>query len=316
MKYVIIVFIILAAQISAPAVHAESAYSSVRKGNQLYSEGKFTESFEQYSQAKQSDAEDPKIDFNMGSASYQDQKYEQAERFFGSIPPGSKELATASKYNYGNALFMQGRLKEAESAFEAVVRMNPDDKDAKYNLEYTRKRMEEMSKESEQTKNKARQKKEEQQRNQKQSSGQDEEKRESGQKTQEQSHDSQNSASDRSQSEEKNETGPSGDSGKNADDEQKDTQPQDSEKSDENGQDGEKNPNNGTQNSDEDAGDESRGEEGSKQSTGSKNYDPGKINKEDAENYLDSFAEGSDHLLSSDRDSKSKSIGYYIEKDW
>lgn len=316
MKYLMIVLIMLAAQISAPAVYAESVYSSVRKGNQLYSEGKFTESLEQYTQAKQSDAVNPKIDFNMGSASYQDQKYEQAEKFFGSIPQENQELAGASKYNYGNALFMQGRLKEAASAFEAAVRMNPDDKDAKYNLEYTRKRMEEMSKESEQTKNKARQKKEEQQKNKSQSSGRDDEKGESGQKTEEQSPDPQNSASHRSQPEEGNETGQSGDSEKNPEDGQDEGQSQDSANSEENGQNEERNQKESAQKTGGDAGDQSGGKEGSEQSAGSKNSDPGKINKEDAENYLDSFADGSDHLLSSDRESKSKSIGYYIEKDW
>ena len=73
------------------------------------------------------------------------QKYEDAlEKYYGALGVDEPENQAATYYNMGNALYRAGKYPEAIQTYQKCLDINPDDEDAKYNLEFVRKKMKEM----------------------------------------------------------------------------------------------------------------------------------------------------------------------------
>lgn len=102
------------------------------------------------------DFQDP---YRKGVAYYRLGDYKTAEELFrSSVRP---EVAVDAKYNLGNALSLQNKLKEAISAYEEVLEIDPEHDRARENLEIVKKMLEEQEKkEEEQEKNEEKEKKE------------------------------------------------------------------------------------------------------------------------------------------------------------
>jgi Ca-activated chloride channel family protein len=90
--------------------------------------------------------EDPRPLYNLGTLRQQREEYAEAARLLQDAA-GTAEgtLAQRSFYNLGADLFRAGLLREARAAFLEAIRRDPGDEDAKYNLELTQKRLDEMS---------------------------------------------------------------------------------------------------------------------------------------------------------------------------
>lgn len=123
----------------------------VRQGNELYSLNKYTEALDAYNTALALSPENASIVFNTGAVLHQQKKYDQAIESFTKVIASAEgnELKEKAYYNMGNSLFMQGvdrgdvnKLAEAIESYKKALELNPDDQDAKYNLEITRKHLE------------------------------------------------------------------------------------------------------------------------------------------------------------------------------
>ncbi len=68
-----------------------------------------------------------------GAAYYRAGDYEKAAEYF------ARSDSIDAKYNYANALAMQGKLEEALSAYDAVLKQQPNHKDAMFNRELIKK---------------------------------------------------------------------------------------------------------------------------------------------------------------------------------
>ena len=88
--------------------------------------------------------EDPAELLNVGSTHYQLGEYEQALRAFraaaaGDAGPGSPDIPATVRqkafYNLGNTAYRQGRLEEAVEHYRRALELDPEDEDAKINLE-------------------------------------------------------------------------------------------------------------------------------------------------------------------------------------
>lgn len=89
-------------------------------------------------QAKKPD--DPEEALNVGSARYQKGEYEEAARTFRTVagsasPDTSETVRQKAFYNLGNAAYRQGRMEEAVEHYRDALELDPDDEDAKINLE-------------------------------------------------------------------------------------------------------------------------------------------------------------------------------------
>ncbi len=134
----------LAAAVMPSAVHAQRGRTEVADGNQLYSEGEFEAARERYLDALRAAPEVPLIRFNEGNALYQTDDFEEASNsYMAAIDSDDPALQAESWYNIGNAMFRLDNLEESLEAFKEALRLNPDDGDARHNLELVLRRMQE-----------------------------------------------------------------------------------------------------------------------------------------------------------------------------
>ncbi len=134
-------------------VSADPADSNIQEGLNQYQEGLFPEAEKNFSQASSSRPDDPRLNYNLGSSYYKQDKFQEALQDYthAALENSDPQLKKNSLYNSGNALFKMGKLEEAEAAYKKVLTLDPSDMDAKFNLEFVReqlKKKEEQKKES------------------------------------------------------------------------------------------------------------------------------------------------------------------------
>jgi len=121
------------------SLFAQPGRKQILEGNKLYQEQKFDEANNKYRDALVNNPGNPIINFNIGNVEYKKKKYEEALKNFEKTL-SIDEVLTQSKayYNMGNALYRAGKLPESILAYTQALRLNPNDEDAKYNLEFVR----------------------------------------------------------------------------------------------------------------------------------------------------------------------------------
>ena len=136
---------------SASPASAQAGREKVEEGNRLYAEGRFGEAHQKYMEALIEDPESPLIRFNAGNALYQSQDFQNAvEAYRQAIESGDPEVMSAAWYNLGNTLFRGQQLEPSLEAFKQALRLDPNDVDAKHNLERVLERMQEQEQEPQQ----------------------------------------------------------------------------------------------------------------------------------------------------------------------
>ncbi len=145
-------------------------------GDNALSKGDYAKAREHYIKAQVSDPKNPRLSYNLGVCSYRAafaddanapiqagagtytstnapaeisvdaEKLKEAAQLFSVAASKSKSTKLSNKalYNLGNALAYLGKLKEAIAAYEKALAVNPQDEDAKYNLERTKIKLKEM----------------------------------------------------------------------------------------------------------------------------------------------------------------------------
>lgn len=143
--------VLLVLGLVAVPVEGQAGRERVREGNRLYEEGRFAEAHQKYLEAMAEAPESPIIPFNDGNALYQDADYQRAmEAYQRAIETGDPRLASSAWYNLGNALYRQQQLEESLEAFKQALRLNPQDGDAKHNLERVLEQMQDQDQQQQQ----------------------------------------------------------------------------------------------------------------------------------------------------------------------
>ncbi len=113
------------------------------KGQQLYDQGKYREAYEAYQSILRQQG-GPEVRYNAGNALYRLKQYSEAAKTYrDALGGGSEPLRGQAYYNMGNAFVraaedanaLSGYLERATDAYEEALRLNPGDRDAKWNLE-------------------------------------------------------------------------------------------------------------------------------------------------------------------------------------
>ena len=123
-----------------PSLVLASAWSSVRKGVEKFEKEKYGEALESFRNAEMDDPDSPIIHYNLASALYKEKKYDKAlEEYNKAVEMATgDELLAKIYYGMGNAYFQNDSLLRAIDAYKKSLEYEPDDEDAKYNLELAR----------------------------------------------------------------------------------------------------------------------------------------------------------------------------------
>ncbi|MGC9317446.1 MAG: tetratricopeptide repeat protein [Armatimonadota bacterium] len=106
------------------------------RGVAQYREGEYGEATEAFTRALQHDPENATLRYNRGAALYREGRMpEAAETLEAAAVAEDTALRRDACYNLGNARFRQSDFEAAIEAYKEALRLDPDDMDAKHNLE-------------------------------------------------------------------------------------------------------------------------------------------------------------------------------------
>lgn len=138
-------------QHSAAFGFGSALHKKTKKGNELFEQGKFDEALAKYTDAQLHDPESGRLHFNIGDVFYKTQKYEKArEEFTNCLNNVPVDIQSQAYYNIGNSYFRENKLVEAIAAYKKALELNPEDEDAKYNLELSRRILKEQAQKQQQ----------------------------------------------------------------------------------------------------------------------------------------------------------------------
>ncbi|MCZ6819321.1 MAG: tetratricopeptide repeat protein, partial [Calditrichaeota bacterium] len=133
---------------------AQDAHKQVAEGNKLYQEGKYDEANNRYRDALVASPESPIINFNIGNVLYKKRNYEESVNAYEKVLSAEDvKLQAQSYYNLGNTHFRMGKLPESILYYKKAIKLNPEDEDAKYNLEYVRAKLKDEANKQQQNQN-------------------------------------------------------------------------------------------------------------------------------------------------------------------
>lgn len=153
---------------------AQTKEGLIRKGNDFYNKGNYSEAEVNYLKSLQKSKLYNKGLFNLGDAYYKEKNYEKAGSAFQSYGSSSTDKSSKSKafYNLGNSLFQAGKFEDCINAYKNSLRYVPNDEDTKYNLSLAQRMLKQQKQQNKQDKqdqnkdNKDKQKQEQQKQDQ------------------------------------------------------------------------------------------------------------------------------------------------------
>lgn len=138
MLYRVLIFSISCILFFPADLAADDVRRAVREGNQRYGEGKYGEAEIAYRKALESDQNNFKAWFNLGNALYQQGRHKEAADIFDQLSISAENDAhkAASFHNKGNALLKEQQFPESVEAYKNALRHMPGDEASRYNLAY------------------------------------------------------------------------------------------------------------------------------------------------------------------------------------
>ena len=133
---------------------SQAGREKVLEGNRNYSEGDYDKALELYREALEESPDSPAIRFNLGDAHFKKEEMEDAaDSFSQALQSEDPEIKSRAQYNLGNSLYRQGKLQESLSAYREALKVAPGDRDAKHNLEFVLKQLQEQQQQQQQNRN-------------------------------------------------------------------------------------------------------------------------------------------------------------------
>jgi Ca-activated chloride channel homolog len=128
-------------------------------GIDAYQQGKFEDAYKQFQETLKSHPESPaedKLQFDSGAAAYKLKDYNKAlESFSQALLTRDSSLQSKGHYNLGNTLYQRGESERSDDKklsdwtnaldhYEQTLRLDPQNKEAKDNYEYVKRKIEEL----------------------------------------------------------------------------------------------------------------------------------------------------------------------------
>ncbi|MBU1147794.1 MAG: tetratricopeptide repeat protein [Candidatus Omnitrophica bacterium] len=122
-----------------------------KEAAKLYNEGKLDEALSKWRDAQIESPDKKELHYNIGGALHEQKRYDDSfKEYEKALDTKDDELKPKTYYNIGNTHYRMGKLPEAIEDYEKCLQITPDDEDAKYNIEFIKKKMEEQKQEQQQ----------------------------------------------------------------------------------------------------------------------------------------------------------------------
>ena len=152
--------------------------ASASKALKEYNSGKYERALHHFQDLLRDKPNDPRLNFNAGDAAFKWEMYEPALKHFNSaLATEDLQLQQRAFYNLGNTHYRLGEQEkdpsktksnweDAITSYESALKLNPNDPDAKFNLELVKKKLEELKQQQQQQKDDQKQDKSDDQKDQ------------------------------------------------------------------------------------------------------------------------------------------------------
>jgi Ca-activated chloride channel family protein len=139
-RIILMTYFMLGIAVIALAQHENK---TIRNGNQLYQDKKFTQAEMKYKEAIKKNKDSKEAGFNLGDALYEQKKYEEATEQFNATAKTAKDkkLQAQAYHNLGNSYLQNKKYEESINAYKNALKMNPEDDDTRYNLAYAKSKL-------------------------------------------------------------------------------------------------------------------------------------------------------------------------------
>jgi Ca-activated chloride channel homolog len=129
---VVILMLVIAVKATAQKVN-----ESIQAGNELYRQQQYEKAEKEYAGAVQLQPTNTTAKFNLANTVYRRGREDEAIKSYDEIVSIEKDAASRSQsfYNKGAILSKQKKLEESIEAYKNALRQNPNDKEARENLQ-------------------------------------------------------------------------------------------------------------------------------------------------------------------------------------
>ena len=161
--------LILFALIISASLFAQKERKYIRSGNKSYEKKDYGNAEVDYQKAISADTSSLAANFNLADAYYKEKKYDDAEKQLQKLTNMQDKNANLADvyYNIGNTQLKQAenllrqrktgdamkKISQSIENYKNTLRINPDDKDAKYNLSYASEVLKQLKKQQQQQQN-------------------------------------------------------------------------------------------------------------------------------------------------------------------
>jgi tetratricopeptide (TPR) repeat protein len=112
----------------------------LRQGNREFDKGEYKEAEKDYRKALELNKESVKGQFNLGTAVYKNNNFEEATKIYSNLAEKSSDKQIQSKvfHNLGNSYIQSKDYEKSILAYKNALMNDPKNVDTKYNLEYAK----------------------------------------------------------------------------------------------------------------------------------------------------------------------------------
>ncbi len=135
MKVKLIILVLCISRVSS--AQSPQTEKNIRAGNEFYKQQQFDKAASEYGKAIEADPSNGPAKFNLANTWYKQNKQDEAVEIFTEVAGNAvkAELKAKAYYNKGAVLSRQKKLEESIEAYKNTLRLNPDDKEARENLQ-------------------------------------------------------------------------------------------------------------------------------------------------------------------------------------
>lgn len=130
-------FLLIVSCLLPIALSAQTENALIKKGNEAYQKQEYDQAIDNYKKVTGKNPANVAAQFNLGNAMYKNKKPDDAISAYDNalVNAGSKNDKSVSYYNKGVVLQNNKKLPECIDAYKNALKLNPDDEDARQNLQ-------------------------------------------------------------------------------------------------------------------------------------------------------------------------------------